>query len=225
MRAGIRAAAIALVTLAGTVAAQAPGIPVANAGAARGLTVGGMVAFPNAAAGDGRALGATGAIGFRRVALVGQVTRVTDVPADEDGYYGAGGALVLKVAGGPLVPVAVYLLAGAGYAAIGTGVNEADQLHVPVSLGISWTIPQPVVALKPWVAPRIDHRRYSVSPLLAKAGAGGLDYTTTDFGLSGGLTLGFLNGIGIDLAFDRVFSDGPGSKPTIFGVGLSWNLR
>jgi hypothetical protein len=88
---------------------------------------------------------------------------------------------------------------------------------------LSWTIPQPVVAIKPWIAPRIDYARVT-TPLVSVAQLSTSSTTTdTNFGLSGGVTFGLLNGLSVDVAADRVFASG--GKPTTVGFGLSFNFR
>ncbi len=218
-----------LLSSAGPAAAQAPGLPVINAGAARGFTIGAQVALPNPAAGDGTAFGVIGSVGFRRLALGAVVAGVSGANWSTGTVRSVGGNLTVKVAGGPLVPLAVNLQAGAAHVRPDNGIEGAWAWHLPVGLGVAWTIPQPVVALKPWIAPRLDHSRTrgpdpTVDPL---PGAPPLLVTesATDFALSAGISLGFLNGLGLDFAVDRVFSGAEGAKPTTFGVGISWSLR
>lgn len=216
--------ALLLACAAAPVAAQTPGVPVMNGSLARGVSLAGMAGF-GVGDSEGTAVGLAGTLGMRRVAISGMVSRVSVDGADS--YYGAGGAITVKVAGGPLVPLSLNLQAGAGYSKPLGGVVDLDVVHVPVGLGISWIIPQPVVALKPWLAPRLDVNRVTGPDPLADPLPGGpalrSTSTATNFGLSGGLTFGFLNGMAIDVAFDRVFADGV--SPTTLGVGLSWNLR
>lgn len=199
--------------------AQTPGVPVMNGALVRGLSLAGMAGF-GVGDSEGTGIGVAGTIGMRRIAISGMVSRVS---GSGDEYYGAGGALTIKLAGGPLVPLSLNLQAGAAYSEPGGSAAGFEVLHVPVGLGISWIIPQPVVALKPWLAPRVDLNRVSGPGPLPVPGGPRLSETSTNFGLSGGLTLGFLNGMAIDLAFDRVFADGV--SPTTLGVGLSWNFR
>lgn len=207
---------------AGRLAAQAPALPVVNAGVPRGFTVGGMVGFANDAADGGTGFGVSGGYGLRRLGFSAYVSRVTG--ANTADFNSAGGSLTAKILGGPLVPVSVNLQAGVGYfrnAASDATLASSTNWHVPVGLGISWTIPRPVVALKPWIAPRLDWIRQSVADGDPNTGAA----TSTDFGLSGGITLGLINGIGIDLAFDRLFQKGATSKPTVFGAGLHYTFK
>jgi hypothetical protein len=209
--------------VAGSLRAQAPGIPVMNAGVSRGISFGGMAGFPNHAAGDGTSLQASVTLGARRIAIEGFASRFGD-PADPGTDRTAGGgAITLKVLGGPLVPVAVNLQAGVGYwqSASGIAADPTKNWHVPVGLGISWTIPRPVVAVKPWIAPRLDYSRVDVpTGSLAL-----VDASATNFGLSGGLSFGFLNGLALDVALDRVFTSGLVQKPTTFGAGVSFTFK
>jgi hypothetical protein len=211
------------VLAAGALAAQAPGLPVVNAGVSRGVTVGAMVGFPNDAAGDGTALLAGVAFGARRIALGGFVSRINGPTAGADDRYAGGAAVTMKVLGGPLVPIAVNLQAGGAYwtTPVGSGAGKATNLHLPVGLGISWTIPQPVVAVKPWIAPRLDYSRFD-----APSGSLTLvDASSTDFGLSGGISFGFLNGLSLEVAVDRVFRGGVEQKPTTIGAGVSFTFK
>ena len=51
----------------------------------------------------------------------------------------------------------------------------------------------------------------------------GGDETETNFGLSGGVELNFLNGLGLHAAYDAVFTDG--ATPGVFGVGAHFAFR
>lgn len=231
MRRGLGWAGLVLAGVARLSAAQAPGLPVMNPGVPRGFTVATLAGFGNAAAGGGTAVGISGTAGFRRIAIGGFVSRLRGSSFDEGTFFAGGGNVTVKVAGGPLVPVAVNLQVGAGYYAPGYRLAGATSKtwRAPIGLGISWTIPQPVVALKPWLAPRADVRRVTGPDPLADPVPGGpiptATSTETDFGLSGGINFGFLNGLAIDVAFDRLFVGGQGSKPTTVGVGLSYTFK
>ncbi|MCC7131745.1 MAG: hypothetical protein IT352_03820 [Gemmatimonadales bacterium] len=214
---------------AGPLRAQAPGLPIINAGVARGVTLGAQLGFPNGAAGDGTAFGVVGSLGFRRLAVGAVVAGVSGADWSNGTVRSVGGNLTVKLAGGPLVPIAVNLQAGAAYVAPDNGYDGARAWRMPVGIGISWTIPQPVVAVKPWIAPRIDHTRTrGPDPALDPLPGGPVpmvNTTETDLGVSAGVSFGFLNGLGLEVAIDRVFGEGPGSKPTTFGVGISWSLK
>jgi hypothetical protein len=226
---GWSATGLALVVLVQSGAAQAPGLPVLNQGAPRGFTLVTLAGFGNDAAGSGTALALFGTVGFRRVAVGGFVSGLGHSTVDDGTILAGGGHLTVKLAGGPLVPIAINLQMGAGYHAVGADpASRRTTWRAPIGLGIAWTIPQPVVALKPWIAPRLDVQRTSFPDPLADPVAGGsvprTSSTDVEFGLSGGLNLGFLNGFAIDLAVDRVFQ-GTESQPTTVGVGVSFTFK
>lgn len=212
------------IVVAGQAAAQAPGLPVINSGVSRGATIGAQIGFGNDGAGGGTAYGVQVGYGFRRLAVAAFGSGLANSDLRAATSYAGGASLAYRVLGGPLVPVSVNFHAGASYSAprfgpAGGGGFTAKTWHVPIGLGLSWTFPQPVVAIKPWLSPRADVRRTTT------AGPNSFSGTDTAFGLSGGIAFGFLNGLGIDVAFDRVFSQGTGSKPTVIGVGLSYSLK
>lgn len=221
------ALAVGFSLVAAPIMAQAPGIPIMNLGFSRGFTLGSMVGFNRASAGDGTGFLVSGTAGFRRIAVGGFVSGLSGSALSTKTLVARGATLAFKVAGGPLVPVAITLLTGAGYFAPGSGLTT--NWRVPVGLGISWTIPQPSVALKLWVSPRLDYSRVRGPDPLADPAPGApvprRTTTETDFGLSGGVNLGFLNGFGLDLAVDRRFTNGPGSKPASLGLGASYHFK
>ena len=81
-------------------------------------------------------------------------------------------------------------------------------------MGIALTIPNPALAIRPWIAPRID---------IIRSSGGGLSNTETNFGLGGGLELNLLTGLGLQAAYDRVFTDG--GDPSVFGIGAHYVFR
>lgn len=184
-----------------------------NAGFSRGFAVASMVGFNNESAGDGTGFVLAGTAGFRRVAVGAFVSGWSGSAFGPETVVARGATATVKLAGGPLVPVGVTLLTGAGYYSPNSG---ATHWRVPVGLGISWTIPQPVVALKFWVSPRLDYSRIRTTAQTA---------TATEFGLSGGVNLGFLNGFGLDVAVDRLFTQGFGAKPASVGLGVSYHFK
>jgi hypothetical protein len=144
-----------------------------------------------------------------------------------DGDAGAdvavGGTLNYKLLGGPLVPLSVTLQAGVSYAKPGGAValpgipvvSEYTLYHVPIGIGFALVIPNPVLSIHPWLAPRVD---------IAYTKAGGASNTDTNFGLSGGLELNLLNGFGIQAAYDRVFAKDV-ADPATFGIGAHYAFR
>jgi len=215
-----RAAAV-LLAVAGTAlpaAAQVRGIPVYNSGVPRGLGLYGDVGFANDEAGGGTGYGLTGKAGFGPLGVAAQVS--TSKPDGGDSDISVGGSLNYRVFGGPLVPLAVTLQAGAGYVKAGGSdlvfpPSDVTFWHFPVGVGFTLTIPNPVLAIRPWLAPRLDIVRTSPD--------GGESDTDTNFGLSGGIEANFLNGFGLHAAYDAVFADG--ARPGIFGLGAHYTFR
>jgi hypothetical protein len=195
--------------------AQVLGIPVYNSGIARGIGLYGDVGFPNAAAGKGTALGLTGRAGFGPHGVPAIVSPFNpDGPAGSVTAVGATGNF--RVFGGPLVPLSVTLQGGIGYAKP-DGVLpsvEVSVLHVPVGVGFALTIPNPVLAIKPWLAPRVDVTRTKTN---------GVSNTDTKFALSGGLEFNLLSGLGLHAAYD--YRTGGSRHPGVFGIGAHYTFR
>jgi hypothetical protein len=139
-------------------------------------------------------------------------------PDGADAGLSVGATLNYRVFGGPLVPLAVNLQGGIGYAKPDVGALPDDgvtELRFPVGVGLALTIPNPVLAIRPWLAPRIDIVR--VSPDGADA------RTDSEFALSGGLELNTLGGFGLHATYDAIFAEG--GTPGIFGVGAHYTFR
>ena len=200
-------------------AAQVRGIPVYNAGIPRGIGIYGDAGFPNDEAGGGNAYGVTGRLGLGAFGATAMLSTY-----DPDGSSGSdisvGGTLNYRVFGGPLVPLAVTLQAGIGYAKPDDqllpddGLADVSELRFPVGAGFALTIPNPALAIKPWLAPRLDVVRRSPEGLD--------DETDTEFGLSGGIELNMLNGLGVHASYDAVFLDG--GNPGVFGIGAHYTF-
>ncbi|HEY7503962.1 MAG TPA: hypothetical protein VH700_07665 [Gemmatimonadales bacterium] len=216
---GAVALAAALTGGAPSVAAQVRGLPVYNAGLPRGIGIYGDAGFPNDEAGGGNAYGVTGRLGMGAFGATAMLSSY-----DPDGPNGSdvsvGATLNYRVFGGPLVPLAVTLQAGVGYAKPDDevlpegGIGDLSELRFPVGAGFALTIPNPALAIKPWLAPRLDIVRRSPEGLEAE--------TETEFGLSGGLELNLLNGLGLHASYDAVFVDG--GNPGVFGVGAHYTF-
>ena len=216
---------LALALGAAPARAQNPGLPVYNQGVPRGIALYGDVGFPNDQAGGGLAYGASVRAGFGPIGATGTLSALNpDGPAGAD--VAVGGTVNYKLLGGPLVPLSVTLQAGVGYAKpgedvvfpLGTGipvVSEFTLYHVPIGIGFALVIPNPVLSIHPWLAPRVD---------IAYTKAGGASNTETNFGLSGGLELNLLNGFGIQAAYDRVFAKDV-ADPATFGIGAHYAFR
>ena len=202
--------------LPGGLAAQVTGLPVRNAGIGTGIAIAADAGFPNATMGKGLAIGGTVAAGFGPLGVTGSVAR-WDPKGEGDKVTSVGATGNLKIIGGPLIPLSVTLQGGAGYhqeSEDGLEPVTRKTLHVPVGVGITLTIPNPVFAIKPWVAPRLDLVRTTIS-----ADTPAESSTDTNFGISGGVDLGFLNGLSIRAMYDRVFLGG-GTHASTLSVGL-----
>ena len=211
------ALALTLVLGAATARAQNPGLPVYNIGVPRGIGLYGDVAFPNDALGKGVAYGVTGRAGF---GLFGATATLSAL--DPEGSAGAdvsvGGTLNYRLFGGPLVPLTVTLQGGVSYAKPGEGVlpgGDVTAYRFPVGIGFALVIPNPVLAIRPWLAPRVD-----IDDRKTDAASN----TETSFGLSGGLEFNFLNGFGLQAAYDRVFASDV-ADPATFGIGAHYAFR
>ncbi len=213
MAAGVLA--LGLVLGPSRVAAQVRGVPVYNSGIATGVAIYGDVGFSNADAGKGTALAVTGRAGFGPLGATAILSTFNpDGPAGSKLSVGA--TLNYKVFGGPLIPLSVTLQGGIGYSKPDTGLlpGNTTELRFPVGLGIALTIPNPALAIRPWIAPRLD---------IVRSSGGGLSNTETNFGLGGGLELNLLTGLGLHAAYDRVFTDG--GDPSVFGIGAHYAFR
>ncbi|HEX6435323.1 MAG TPA: hypothetical protein VFZ87_13835 [Gemmatimonadales bacterium] len=195
--------------------AQVRGIPVYNNGIPGGIAVYGDVGFPDQDAGKGTAFAVSGRAGFGPFGATAMLATFNPQGAG-DNDLSVGATLNYKVFGGPLIPLSVTLQGGIGYSKpdIGLLPGDEDELRFPVGLGFALTIPNPMVAIQPWLAPRLDITRVS---------GGGLSDTETAFGLSGGVELNLLGGFGVHAAYDRVFTDG--GDPGIFGFGAHYAFR
>jgi hypothetical protein len=217
MRHTVRAVVACLTFGATPLLAQNPGLPVYNLGVPRGIGLYGDLGFPNDAAGKGTAYGATARAGFGDIGVTATLSALNPKgPAGSD--VSVGGTLNYRLLGGPLVPLSVTLQAGVSYAKPGEGLlpsNEVTAYHFPIGIGFALVIPNPVLAIHPWLAPRVD---------IATTKVGGISTTDTNFGLSGGLEFNLLNGFGIQAAYDRVFAKDV-ADPGTFGVGAHYTFR
>ncbi len=213
----MRVSSLLLVGLLGLVA-TAPlsaqgltGLPVHNSGITSGLTLGGEVGFPDADGGKGTAFGGRAAVGLGPLGVSALVSS-WDPKGPGSKITSVGGYLNLKVFGGPLIPLSATLQGGAEYAK----VSGLKTLHVPVGVGIALKIPNPALAIKPWIAPRLDYVRTT--------GNGINSNSETNFGISGGVEFSLLGGLGFGVSYDRTWV-GNGINPSTFGVGANYTLK
>lgn len=206
----IAAALLAGVGAAPGASAQVLGLPVNNSGVPTGLGLYGDVAFPNSAAGDGTTLAASARLGISKIGVTATLASFNPTGPDNT-ITTVGGTFNYKLLGGPLIPFSATLQGGVGYGKEAGGVKL---WHFPIGLGFAITIPNPALAIKPWIAPRIDLTRTST--------ATGWD-SDSNFGVSTGVEFNFLSGLGFQASYDRVFVSG--SDPGIFAVGAHYGLR
>lgn len=221
-----RAAALALaaglvtaLAAPGAAYAQVRGIPVYNSGVARGIALYGDVGFPNDDAGNGTALALTGRVGFGVLGVTAMVSQFNpDGPAGS--ATSVGGTANFRVFGGPLIPFSVTLQGGVGYedvnlsSAVSGSRLGGKRTRFPVGLGFALVIPNPALAIRPWLAPRLDVERVSLA---------GTTETDANFGISGGVELNLLNGFGAHAAYDWISR---GSlKPSTFAIGAHYAFR
>jgi hypothetical protein len=222
MRPSHRALGLALVLTLGAASAgscQALGLPVYNSGVPTGMGIYGDVAFPDGAAGDGYTLGLSGRLGWSKLGFTATIASFD--PGGPDNTLTTWGATGnYKLIGGPLVPFSATLQGGVGYGKedilVGGDAQTTEKTwHFPIGLGLALTIPNPALAIKPWIAPRIDITETSV--------ADGPSDTDSNFGMSAGIEFNFLNGFGLQTAYDRVFVNG--DDPGIFSLGAHYAFR
>ena len=215
----VAGAAVAVLMIAGAspASAQAFGLPVTNSGLPTGIGLALDAGFANDAAGGGWAAGATGKVGFGGFGATATVSRVAPDLGDE--FFSAGATANMKVFGGPLIPLSVTLQAGAGYSApefscVPPGSCDVNVWRFPAGVGFAFTIPNPAMAIKPWIAPRVDVTRTSLD---------GASETDTRFAVSAGVELNFITGLGLHAAYDWVSAEG--DKPGILAAGLHYTFR
>jgi opacity protein-like surface antigen len=202
---------LALVLGAMPTAAQVRGLPVYNSGIPTGLGLFGDIGFPNSAAGKGTTLGGTARLGVGQLGVTGTIARFDGSDLNPN-VTGIGGTVNYKFFGGPLVPLTATLQAGLGY----DKVSSTKNYHIPVGVGFALTIPNPALAIKPWIAPRVDIVHTSF-------GGGVTSSSETNFGLSAGVEFNLLNGVGLHAAYDRLFVTG--DDPNIIAAGLHYQFR
>lgn len=216
MRWLLASAGFVVVAAAPPAQAQVRGIPVYNSGVATGIALYGDIGFSNADAGKGTAFAVSGRAGFGPLGATAILSTFNpDGPGDSE--LSVGGTLNYKVFGGPLIPLSVTLQGGIGYSKPDVGLlpgGDGSELRFPVGLGFALTIPNPALAIKPWIAPRLD---------IVRVSGGGSSNTDTNFGIGGGVELNLLSGFGVHAAYDRVFADG--GDPGVFGIGAHYTFR
>ncbi len=197
------------VMVSGTLQAQVLGLPVRNSGIPTGIGITGEIGFPNADYGKGTAFGGTGQIGLGPIGFTATIASYK--PKGGKSVTGYGGTGNLKIFGGPLIPLSVTLQGGYGHAKV-SGVNHS---HFTAGLGVALNIPNPALAIRPWLSPRVDVARVSGSIPTS---------TDTNFGISGGLDFNLLSGLGFRASYDWVKARS-NVKPAVLGLGVSYVFK
>ena len=210
----IRRALLTLGVVASTAipaSAQVLGVPVMNNGTSTGINLGVDVGFANEAYGKGTAVGGRASLGLGFFGVTAMVSHFS--PSDNSpSVWAPGASATLRLLGGPLVPFRINMQAGVSRWNFG----ELHTTHVPISIGIAATIPNPAFAIKPWIAPRLDVSRSTGGTIEG----GSVTSTSARFGISGGIDLALLNGLSIRAAYDRLSASD--SHPSIFSLGLGF---
>jgi opacity protein-like surface antigen len=107
------------------------------------------------------------------------------------------GTAAFKLLGGALMPVAISLQAGAGYLKFGSGTGATKTVSIPVGIGVGLNIPTPGASVEPWVAARVH-----LTSTSAGSGSTSVSQTQTGVGISGGLSVGLMMGLGLHVGFD-----------------------
>ena len=127
------------------------------------------------------------------------------------------GGLALKVFDPPLIPIQISLQAGAGILNQTfdiLGVEESlNSMNVPIGVAFAFKAPTPGVNVQPWVMPRVQYRRVSLS---------GVSGSDLGYGVSGGLNLTLPVGLGAHVAIDYMKIGS--ASPIVFGTGLHYTI-
>lgn len=207
---------VAVVAAPKTVLGQAPGLPVRNAGIATGIQLGfdfGIsrgVPVGELARETSTTLGGTISAGLGPLGASLSVVRF-DQGGPVGGATWIGGNANLQLFGGPLIPLKVT--ASGGYA-VGPDGGGGRPYRATLGAGAALSIPIPIVAVVPWVSPRVEH--FGNGP----AGVGG-----THGAISAGIDFRKLGGFLIRTAYDsRAGWATTGGTPSVVSVGVGFSI-
>lgn len=178
--------------------AQLPVLPLYGGGFSAGQELTATVGFPRAESrsGEGAAVGTGVTVSFWRMGISGQLARFNPSgPARGTFHYGLQAGL--RLLGGGLAPLAIYVIGGA---ATIDDTSPADRWYLAAALAATLTIPTPLLSIKPWLAPRLDIERMSFQ--------GDTD-SDERLGLSAGIDLTLLSGLSFRASYDQVKSFDP----------------
>jgi hypothetical protein len=194
--------------------AQLVGMPVWNSPkGGTGLTLAGDFGAPDSVGGKGSIYAGRVVLGLSALTLSATVG-VRNPEGAGANVTEYGGTAALRLIGGSLIPVSVNLQGG-GARFRQSGINTT---RGTVALGFAIDLPTPGFSIEPWVAPglRVIHSGASASGLITSQ-------TNTQFGVAGGLTLGF-GMLGLHAALDYENVAGGGHTTTL-GIGAHLAFR
>jgi len=191
--------------------AQIAGMPVWNSPrGGTGVLIAGDVGLPDSLSGKGSTVAARVALGLRSLTLSATAgSRNPSGTAATVTEYGGNAAY--RLVGGSLIPISINLQAGAS-----SYTDVATYTRVVGAMGFAIDLPVPGITLEPWVAPgiRMNHRGSSGT---------GPAQSNTNFGIAGGVTLGF-GMFGLHAAVDYENLPGGGHTTTL-GIGAHVDIR
>jgi hypothetical protein len=201
---------VAALSHPGLASAQLVGMPVWNSPkGGTGLTIAGDYGSPDSAGGKGSVYAGRLVFGLQTLTLSG-IVGVRNPEGTAPNVTEWGGTAEVRLIGGSLMPVALNLQGG--YATFSDSSSRTKR--GTVALGLAIDIPAPGVSVEPWVAPGFR---------LTSSDASGTSQTNTEFGVAGGLTIGF-GMLGIHAAIDYENLSGGGHTTTL-GIGAHFAIR
>ena len=214
--------ALGLAVVASPASAQLNSIPVYfNPKGGTGFTLAGDFGKGvNTESGKNTALGVRASFGggpFSIGAGLGTVNPVVGAQRESEIQYMGNAAL--RLVGGPLIPVSVALQAGVGYLKqdilVGSTLIPVSEktLNVPIGVGIGLSVPTPGFSFDPWIAPRVTINAVEIL---------GSTVSNSGVGVSGGVNLAFVMGLGLHLGFD--WTKVEGVSPFTIGAGVHYKF-
>lgn len=208
-------AALALGLLAAPASAQLAGLPVHYVPAATGVTIGGM--FGIGLNSDAENLSGDKTMSAGGMITIGLPTFWVSAGAS---YFDLRGDLAQKDVsfGGhagyklplpPSTPVSVGIVAGVSY----LSADGGNVLFVPAGVTLAINVPSTGVSVTPWASPQYRLTRFSPDV--------GESSSESNFGVSGGLSIGLPVGVGFDLAVDYDAE----SKAFLGGAGIHYAIK
>lgn len=198
-------AALALSFIGADAAAQVTGMPVNYAPVGSGVTLlGGVGRGVNNDSGKLTSLGGGVMVGMPTISFGADVS-VADISGGKNISFG--GKVMYGLPLAPGAPVNLSLVAGVGVLSVGGTTN----IFVPAGVTLAFDVPSPSVNVTPWVSPQLRYFRTS---------GGGFSGSTSDFGVSGGVTITLPMGFG----FQALVDYDNGSSALTAGGGVHYSI-